>query len=50
MLAFALSGFVCGLVGASYAFQQAVIYPERLFEVSIDARVPATVAMEALHG
>ena len=35
VLAFALSGFVCGLVGASYAFQQAVIYPERLFDVDI---------------
>lgn len=35
VLAFALSGFVCGLVGASYAFQQAVIYPDRLFDVDI---------------
>jgi branched-chain amino acid transport system permease protein len=33
--AFALSGFVCGLVGSTYAFQQAVIYPERLFDVEI---------------
>jgi branched-chain amino acid transport system permease protein len=35
VLAFALSGFVCGLVGASYAFQQAVIYPQRLFDVDV---------------
>ncbi|HEY6934473.1 MAG TPA: branched-chain amino acid ABC transporter permease [Marmoricola sp.] len=35
VLAFALSGFVCGLVGAAYAFQQAVIYPARLFDVDI---------------
>lgn len=33
--AFALSGFLTGLVGASYAFQQAVIFPERLFDVDI---------------
>jgi branched-chain amino acid transport system permease protein len=33
--AFALSGFVTGLVGATYAFQQAVIFPERLFDVNI---------------
>jgi branched-chain amino acid transport system permease protein len=33
--AFALSGLVTGMVGASYAFQQAVIYPERLFDVEI---------------
>lgn len=35
VLAFALSGFVCGLAGAAYAFQQAVIYPDRLFDVDI---------------
>ncbi|HET6626549.1 MAG TPA: branched-chain amino acid ABC transporter permease [Nocardioidaceae bacterium] len=33
--AFSLSGFVTGLVGATYAFQQAVIFPERLFDVDI---------------
>lgn len=33
--AFALSAFVTGLVGATYAFQQAVIFPERLFDVEI---------------
>ncbi|MGN6129597.1 MAG: branched-chain amino acid ABC transporter permease [Nocardioidaceae bacterium] len=35
VLAFALSGFLTGLVGATYAFQQAVIYPERLFDVDV---------------
>jgi branched-chain amino acid transport system permease protein len=33
--AFALSAFLTGLVGASYAFQQAVIYPQRLFDVDV---------------
>ena len=33
--AFSLSGFITGLVGAAYAFQQAVIFPERLFSVDI---------------
>jgi len=33
--AFALSGFLVGLVGASYAFQQVTIFPERLFDVDI---------------
>lgn len=33
--AFSLSGFITGLVGATYAFQQAVIFPERLFDVNI---------------
>ncbi|MGI8723177.1 MAG: branched-chain amino acid ABC transporter permease [Geodermatophilaceae bacterium] len=33
--AFSLSGFITGLVGATYAFQQAVIFPERLFSVDI---------------
>lgn len=33
--AFALSGFLAGLVGSAYAFQQVTIYPERLFDVSI---------------
>ena len=33
--AFSLSGFVTGLVGATYAFQQVVIFPERLFSVDI---------------
>jgi len=35
VLAFALSGFITGLVGASYAFQQVTIFPERLFDVDI---------------
>jgi branched-chain amino acid transport system permease protein len=35
VLAFSLSGLITGLVGASYAFQQAVIYPDRLFDVEI---------------
>jgi branched-chain amino acid transport system permease protein len=33
--AFSLSGFITGLVGATYAFQQAVIFPERLFDIEI---------------
>ena len=33
--AFALSGFLVGLVGAAYAFQQVTIFPERLFDVDI---------------
>lgn len=32
---FALSGFLAGLVGSAYAFQQVTIYPERLFDVNI---------------
>jgi branched-chain amino acid transport system permease protein len=35
VVAFALSGFITGLVGASYAFQQVTIFPERLFDVDI---------------
>jgi branched-chain amino acid transport system permease protein len=35
VLTFALSGFITGLVGASYAFQQVTIFPERLFDVDI---------------
>ena len=35
VLTFALSGFITGLVGASYAFQQVTIFPQRLFEVEI---------------
>ena len=35
VLAFALSGFIIGLVGSSYAFQQVTIFPERLFDVDI---------------
>lgn len=31
----ALSGAITGLVGASYAFQQVTIFPERLFDVDI---------------
>lgn len=33
--AFALSGFITGLVGSTYAFQQVTIFPERLFDVDI---------------
>jgi branched-chain amino acid transport system permease protein len=33
--AFALSGFLTGLVGSTYAFQQVTIFPERLFDVDI---------------
>ena len=32
---FALSGFIIGLVGSSYAFQQVTIFPARLFDVDI---------------
>lgn len=32
---FALSGFLVGLVGAAYAFQQVTIYPDRLFDADI---------------
>ncbi|HEY8653237.1 MAG TPA: branched-chain amino acid ABC transporter permease [Dermatophilaceae bacterium] len=35
VLTFALSGFITGLVGAAYAFQQVTIFPERLFDVNI---------------
>jgi branched-chain amino acid transport system permease protein len=35
VLAFALSGFLTGLVGATYAFQQVTIFPQRLFDVNI---------------
>jgi branched-chain amino acid transport system permease protein len=35
VIAFALSGLITGLVGASYAFQQVTIFPERLFDVDI---------------
>lgn len=35
VLTLTLSGFVTGLVGASYAFQQVTIFPERLFDVNI---------------
>ena len=32
---FALSGFVTGIVGAAYAFQQVTIFPQRLFDSNI---------------
>ena len=35
VLTFALSGFLTGLVGAAYAFQQVTIFPQRLFDVEI---------------
>lgn len=35
VMTFALSGFLTGLVGATYAFQQVTIFPERLFDVDI---------------
>ncbi len=35
VLAFSVSGLLTGLVGASYAFQQVVIFPDRLFDVEI---------------
>jgi branched-chain amino acid transport system permease protein len=35
VLTFALSGFVVGIVGAAYAFQQVTIFPDRLFDVDI---------------
>jgi branched-chain amino acid transport system permease protein len=35
VLTYALSGGITGLVGATYAFQQVTIFPERLFDVDI---------------
>jgi branched-chain amino acid transport system permease protein len=35
VVTYALSGFLTGLVGATYAFQQVTIFPERLFDVDI---------------
>lgn len=35
VLAYALSAFITGLVGATYVFQQVTIFPERLFDVDI---------------
>ena len=35
VVTFTVSGFVTGLVGASYGFQQITIFPERLFDVNI---------------
>jgi branched-chain amino acid transport system permease protein len=35
VLTYALSGLLTGLVGATYAFQQVTIFPERLFDVDI---------------
>jgi len=35
VMTFALSGFLTGLVGATYAFQQVTIFPERLFDSQI---------------
>lgn len=35
VLTFGLSGSIAGLCGASYAFQQVTIFPERLFDVDI---------------
>lgn len=35
VVTYAVSGFLTGLVGSSYAFQQVTIFPERLFDVDI---------------
>ena len=35
VLAYALSAFLTGIVGATYVFQQITIFPERLFDVEI---------------
>jgi branched-chain amino acid transport system permease protein len=35
VMAYALSGFITGLVGSTYAFQQVTIFPQRLFDVDI---------------
>lgn len=35
VLTFGLSGFIAGLAGACYAFQQVTIFPARLFDVDI---------------
>lgn len=38
-MAFALSSFITGLVGATYAYQQVTIFPQRLFDVEITVLV-----------
>ncbi len=35
VMAYSLSAFITGVVGASYVFQQVTIFPERLFDVEI---------------
>lgn len=35
VMAYSLSAFITGMVGASYVFQQVTIFPERLFDVEI---------------
>ena len=35
VLTLSISGFLTGLIGAAYAFQQITIFPERLFDVDI---------------
>jgi branched-chain amino acid transport system permease protein len=47
LLVFMLSGFITGLVGAAYAFQQVAIFPARLFDSEITI---LTVIMVVLGG
>jgi branched-chain amino acid transport system permease protein len=45
VLAFGLAGFLTGLVGAAYAFQQITIFPERLFDVQITVLMVVMVVL-----
>ena len=43
--AFSLSGLITGLVGATYAFQQITIFPDRLFDVEITVLMVVMVVL-----
>lgn len=43
--AFSLAGFLTGLIGAAYAFQQVTIFPERLFDVQITVLMVVMVVL-----
>ena len=43
--AFVLSGLLTGLVGATYAFQQVTIFPQRLFDVDISVLIIVMVVL-----
>jgi branched-chain amino acid transport system permease protein len=42
---FALSGFVTGVVGAAYAFQQVTIFPDRLFDANFTVLMVVMVVL-----
>lgn len=42
---FALSGFIVGLIGAAYAFEQVTIYPQRLFDADISVLMVVMVVI-----